>query len=335
MPDNAVTGVPLIQINVPGRRRESLSITTATSAAAKYRSTAMLRNLLSVIVFYMVVIPVLAVAAFAEDQPTNQAIQEEVWAIPVTMPTIAYVVRPVGKGPFPLVVMNHGVSLNPRERSFFPLVEFRDAAMWFARKGYMVVAPTGSGYGAAALDVPERGLYGTFYSKIGSCDNPNFRDAGLAVALLDKWIIDYMADQKVIVPDNVVVVGQSAGGWAAIALSSRNLPSVKAIITFAAGRGGRVGGKPNNNCAPDKLVEATGEFGRTARVPMLWIYIENDTFFGPALSKKMHEAYTGAGGSAEYHMLPPFGSDGHFLIGSADAIPLWAPLVTQFLDKHQ
>ena len=158
--------------------------------------------------------------------------------------------------------------------------------MWFARRGYMVVAPSGPGYGAAALDDPERGLYSSFYSKIGSCDNPNFRDAGLAAALLDKWIIDYMADQKLIVPDNVIVVGQSAGGWAAIALSSRNLPGVRAIITFAAGRGGRVGGKPNNNCAPDKLVAATGEFGRTARVPMLWIYVENDTFFGPALSQE-------------------------------------------------
>jgi dienelactone hydrolase len=295
----------------------------------------MLRNLLRVLVFYMIAIPVLAVAAFAEDQPANRAIQEEVWAIPVTLPTIAYVVRPVGNGPFPLVVMNHGVTLNQRERGFFPLVEFRDAAMWFARKGYMVVAPTGSGYGAAALDDPERGLYSLFYSKIGSCDNPNFRDAGLALALMDKWIIDYMTDQKLIVPDNVVVVGQSAGGWAGIALSSRNLPSVRAIITFAAGRGGRVGGKPNNNCAPDKLVEATGAFGRTARVPMLWIYAENDTFFGPALSEKMHEAYTSAGGRVEYHMLPPFGSDGHFLIDSANAIPLWAPLVSQFLDKRQ
>jgi dienelactone hydrolase len=296
----------------------------------------MLRNLLNILVFYLVVVLVLAVvAAFAEDQPTNRGMQEEVWAIPVTLPTIAYVVRPVGAGPFPLVVMNHGVSLNPRERGFFPLVEFRDAAMWFARLGYMVVAPSGSGYGAAALDEPERGLYSLFYSKIGSCDNPNFRDAGLAVALIDQWIIDYMTDQRLIVPDNVVVVGQSAGGWAAIALSSRNLPSVRAIITFAAGRGGRVGGKPNNNCAPDKLVEATGEFGRTARVPMLWIYTENDTFFGPALSRKMHEAYTGAGGIAEYHMLPPFGSEGHFLIDSADAIPLWAPLVGQFLDKRQ
>jgi dienelactone hydrolase len=294
----------------------------------------MLRNLLRVLVFYAVVSLILAAAAFAEDRPANPAIQEEVWAIPITQPTIAYVVRPAGNGPFPLVVMNHGVSLNQRERSFFPIVEFRDAAMWFARRGYMVVAPSGSGYGAAALDEPERGLYSSFYSKIGSCDNPNFHDAGLAVALLDKWIIDYMADQKVIVPDNVVVVGQSAGGWAAIALSSRNLPSVRAIITFAAGRGGRVGGKPNNNCAPDKLVAATGEFGRTARVPSLWIYIENDTFFGPALSRRMHQAYTEAGGNAEYHLLPPFGNDGHFLIDSADAIPLWSPLVSQFLDSR-
>jgi dienelactone hydrolase len=269
------------------------------------------------------------------DNRTLLPIQEEVWALPLIHPTVAYVVRPVGKGPFALAVMNHGVSLNARERSFFPLVEFRDAAMWFARRGYLVVAPTGSGYGAAALDVPEHGLFSVFYSKIGACENPNFQDAGLAVALLDKWIIDYMAEEKLVAPDSAIVIGQSAGGWAAIALSSQNVPSVKAIITFAAGRGGRVGGKPNNNCAPDKLVEATAEFGRSARTPMLWIYIENDTFFGPDLSKRMHAAYTGAGGNAEYHLMPPFGNDGHFFIDSPDAIPQWSPLVSQFLDKHR
>jgi dienelactone hydrolase len=271
----------------------------------------------------------------SSDNRTLLPIQEEIWALPLKLPTVAYVVRPVGDGPFPLAVMNHGVSLDARERSFFPLVEFRDAAMWFARRGYMVVAPTGPGYGAGALDAPELGLFSVFYSKIGACENPNFRDAGMAAAALDKWIIDYMTDQKYAVPDNAIVIGQSAGGWAAIALSSQNLPSVKAIIAFAAGRGGRVGGKPNNNCAPDKLIEATAEFGRTARVPMLWIYTENDTFFGPDLSKRMHAAYTGAGGSAEYHLMPPFGSDGHFFIGSPDAIALWSPLASQFLDKHR
>jgi len=269
------------------------------------------------------------------DNRTLLPIQEEIWALPLTLPSVAYVVHPVGKGPFPLAVMNHGVSLNAHERSFFPLVEFRDAAMWFARRGYLVVAPTGPGYGAGALDAPELGLFSVFYSKIGACENPNFEDAGMAAAALDKWIIDYMTEQKYVVPDSAIVVGQSAGGWGAIALSSQNLPSVKAIIAFAAGRGGRVGGKPNNNCAPDKLVEATAEFGRTARVPMLWVYIENDTFFGPDISRRMHAAYTGAGGSAEYHLMPPFGSDGHFFIDSPDAIPQWSPLVSQFLDKHR
>lgn len=262
-------------------------------------------------------------------------IQEEVWALPLPLPMFAYVVRPVGDGPFPLVIMNHGVSLNPTDRSFFPLVEFRDAAKWFAKRGNFVVAPVGTGYGASAIDIPERGLYGPFFSKVGKCSNPNFRSPGLALAQADLWIIDYLAAEKRILPKDVIVVGQSAGGWASIALSSLNPPQVKAIIVFAGGRGGRVGGLPNHNCAPDKLVEVTGEFGRSSRVPMLWIYIENDTFFGPALSKRMHEAFTAGGGKAEYHLVPPFGNEGHFFIGSPQAVPIWSPIVTKFLDEQK
>jgi pimeloyl-ACP methyl ester carboxylesterase len=138
----------------------------------------------------------------------------------------------------------------------------------------------------------------------------------------------------VVQPEKVIVVGQSAGGWGAIALSSQNPSSVRAIITFAAGRGGRVSGKPNNNCAPDKLVEATAAFGKTSRIPMLWLYSENDTYFGPVLAERMHEAFTAAGGDAEYHMLPPVGGDGHFLIHSADAMPQWTSLVLDFLKRH-
>jgi dienelactone hydrolase len=261
-------------------------------------------------------------------------LQEEVWGLPFELPTLAYVVHPVGNGPFPLAVMNHGVSLNPKERSFFPLVEFRNAAFWFARQGYMVVAPVGPGYGGGGFDVPERGLYGPFFSSVGPCDKPNFRGAGLAIAKLDGWIIDYFIAQKAVQPNKVIVVGQSAGGWGAIALSSQNPASVRAIITFAAGRGGRVGGKPNNNCAPDELVEATAGFGKTSHIPMLWLYSENDTYFGPELTKRMHEAFTAAGGDAEYHMLPAVGGDGHFLIHAVDAMPLWTPLVDDFLKRH-
>jgi hypothetical protein len=44
------------------------------------------------------------------------ALQEEIWVLPLPLPSIAYVVRPAGKGPFPLVIMNHGVAMDPRDR---------------------------------------------------------------------------------------------------------------------------------------------------------------------------------------------------------------------------
>ena len=291
----------------------------------------MLTRLLQILL--LATIALLACRPASGDESASPArIEEEIWALPFPLPVLAYVVRPLGDGPFPLVVMNHGISLDAKQRTMFPLVEYRDAAFWFARRGYFVISPVR--YGASSLDAQDRGLFGAVFAHVGSCDDPNFRGPGLAIATLNEWVIENMQKKKQIAPGKVIVVGQSGGGWGSIALASRNPPSVRAVITFAAGRGGRVDGKPNNNCAPDKLVAETGEFGRTARVPMLWIYAENDTYFGPELTKRMHNAFTAAGGDAEYHMLPAFGNDGHFLIGSADGVPLWAPLVSQFLEKH-
>ena len=144
----------------------------------------------------------------ADDQVTSRLIQEEIWALPLPLPMFAYLVRPVGDGPFPLVIMNHGVSLNPADRSFFPLVEFRGRRQVVCQTRPSVVAPVGTGYGASAIDIPEHGLYGPFFSKVGKCSNPNFRAPGSAVAQVDLWIIDYMAAEKRILPTGVIVVGQ-------------------------------------------------------------------------------------------------------------------------------
>jgi len=77
---------------------------------------------------------------------------------------------------------------------------------------------------------------------------------------------DYMNKKKIIQPGKTVVVGQSGGGWGSIALASLNPSSVQAIVIFAAGRGGRVDGKPNNNCAPDKLVHRFVETPHMGRI---------------------------------------------------------------------
>jgi len=270
----------------------------------------------------------------AADGPLPQ-VEEKLILVSSPIPLLAYVFRPLVQGPLPLVVMNHGESLDATERSYFPLVEFRDAALWFARQGNLVVAPIRPGFARSAIDLPERGLFGLYFGEVGTCNDANFRDAGVAVAMIDQWVIDDMIGRKEVLPNGVVVVGQSGGGWGAIALSSLKSDRIRAIITFEAGRGGRVDGKPNNNCAPDNLVAATAEFGRTATIPMLSIYVENDSFFGPDLSRRMIDAYRAAGGSAEYQLLPAFGDEGHFFLHSAEAVPIWSPIVSRFLDQHR
>ena len=264
----------------------------------------------------------------------QQHLEERLLVLPLPIPVLAYVVRPLVDTPLPLVVMNHGETLDPKERSFYPMVEFRDAAFWFARRGHLVVVPIRPGFGSTAIDLPDRGVISTYFGAVGKCTDANFRTPGIAIARLDQWVIDYVVDQKLAVASGTIVVGQSGGGWGALALSSLNPAGVRAIITFEAGRGGRVDGKPNNNCNPEKLVETAREFGSTARVPMLSIYTENDTYFGPALSRKVLEAYRAAGGLGEYHLLPPFGNEGHFLIDDANSIPIWSPIVSRFLEAH-
>ena len=249
------------------------------------------------------------------------------------LPILAYLVRPVGTGPFPLVIMNYGISFDQHEGSFSPLVELH-AAHWFAQRGYAVVAPIGPSSSNGTPDLPDRELYKRYFSTVEDCDDPYSLGGTAARATANKWIIDYLTRERLTTPDKVIVVGQSAGGWAAIALGSLNPPQIRAILNFAVGRGARRDGGPNN-CESKKLVEAAREFGQTSRIPMLWIYPSNDTYFGPELSKRVHEAFTGAGGIAEYHLLPPFGNDAEFLMDSPDGISTWAPLVSQFLDKLQ
>src|SRR6202051_2956498 len=106
------------------------------------------------------ILPNLVTAGPASEQPTVPQVHEEVWAIPSSpVPMLAYLIRPIGAGPFPLVVMNHGVSLDAMARSYFPVIEFRDAALWFVRQGYVVVAPVRPGYRVTAIELPERGLF--------------------------------------------------------------------------------------------------------------------------------------------------------------------------------
>jgi hypothetical protein len=74
-------------------------------------------------------------------------------------------------------------------------------------------------------------------------------------------------------------------------------------------------------------------WARTTRVPTLWVYAENDRFFGPAHVRAWFEAFREGGGSGRLVMLPPFGRDGHKLFSTEAGIPLWTPELDAFLSS--
>ena len=70
-------------------------------------------------------------------------------------------------------------------------------------------------------------------------------------------------------------------------------------------------------------------------MPTLWLYAQNDSYFGPDLSRRMADAFRAAGGPADYRLLPPDGDDGHYLIYSGSAERTWGPIVEHFVATLQ
>src|SRR6516164_6594445 len=99
----------------------------------------MLKRLLISLIF-LACLPTVHFSAVAKDVAVSPKIQEEMWALPFPLPALAFVVRPLGDGPFPLVIMNHGIALGAHERTMFPTIEYRAAAHWFANRGYVVIS---------------------------------------------------------------------------------------------------------------------------------------------------------------------------------------------------
>ncbi len=255
---------------------------------------------------------------------------EEAWLVPGGpgpdgKPALlkARVFRPAGAGPFKVAIINHGSPASADKRPTMAVPAYRAASEWFVGRGYMVVVPQRRGYG-------DNGRWAETY---GACGNPDYAGAGKAGADDILAVTDYVRGLPMVRKDRVLLVGQSAGGFGVIATAQRNPDGVFAVLNFAGGRGGHQGPKADQVCSPDRLVAAARGFGAGAKPPSLWLYAKNDTYFEPALSQRMAEAYRAAGGKAEYLLLPAFKSDGHEIFGSADGRALWTGPVGEFLKR--
>ena len=229
----------------------------------------------------------------AESEPDRM----QQWKVPSSEPDTAenaVLFRPLGDGPFRLALIAHASTDNVLARAQMPPPEYRALAAWLVARGFAVLVPQRPGHGVSG---------GKYREDTGGCDAADYSHAGLATAAEIAASLAYMRGLSFIRPDGAVILGHSAGGWGALALARQNPAEVVAIIAFAPGRGGHANDLPNRVCAPHTLISSAAEFGQTARVPVTWMVAANDSYFSPALSRQLADAFRRGGDKVELRVL--------------------------------
>jgi dienelactone hydrolase len=230
----------------------------------------------------------------------------------IELETTLYV--PPGTGPFPLVVINHGKALgNPR---FDRRARFSEISREFLKRGYLVAIPMRAGYSkSGGVDI------------LGGC---NTESTGRVQAKSISAALEKLLERPDVDKSRVLLAGQSYGGIASIAVGSTNPRAVKGIINFAGGVK-----LTEVSCSWEQaLIDAFAAYGKESKIPTLWFYGDNDSFWGAELPKKMHAAYLASGGKAQLVSYGVFSyGDAHAMVSSPKGASIWLPEVIKFLNE--
>lgn len=216
----------------------------------------------------------------------------------------AILFRPPGEGPFRLALIAHASTQNAIRRAQMMQPDYAALARALVKQGFAVIVPERPGHGATG---------GPYLEDQGGCESADYLRAASATSGSITMALAFMRRQPFVRRDGTIIVGHSAGGWGALTLASAGNSGISRIVLFAPGRGGHADNVPGQICARENLVRTAGAFGRNARVPVTWLVAENDSYFPPAFSRMMAEAFRIAGGRVDFRVLPPFGSEGHEL----------------------
>lgn len=254
--------------------------------------------------------PLCAQVTFGSSGEEGEPFRRQQWRVPSPDTDIAahaLLFRPVGAGPFRLAVIAHASTQNVLRRAQMPQPEYRALVAFLVAHGFAVLVPERLGHGATG---------GRYVEDQGGCDEADYVRSGRATAAEISLALDFLRKQDFVRQDSVVVLGHSAGGWGALALANADPNAISAIIAFAPGRGGHANDEPNRICVPQTLLAAAAEFGKAARIPVTWLVATNDSYFAPAFSRQLADAFRGGGGKVDFRTLPAVGSEGHWMIES-------------------
>ena len=233
----------------------------------------------------------------------------------------AFLVRPAGTKRYPLALLSHGSPRSFDDRANMSAHKYYGIALEYARRGFAALIVMRRGYGTSP---------GGRVDSVGGCANAAYMPAA-AIAVADlRAAIDAMGRRADVTTSGMIAAGHSAGGLATVALTAQAPSGLVAAISFAGGRGSR---DDDDVCNEGGLVQAFATFGKTSRVPMLWVYATNDLFFGPDLARRLYDGFRGNGGNVKFVAAAPYGDDGHYLY-SVVGRPQWTPYVDAFLRER-
>jgi len=209
---------------------------------------------------------------------------------------------------YPVVIISHGTAADAYTKTHARF-DYADAGEYFLGKGFVIVVPMRRGYA---------GSDGSFIAdRIGFCSNPDYSSSAREASRDLAAVVGYVRGLPFADGRRILLVGTSSGGFASLAAASLNIEGVIGAISLAGGQGGASRTEyPGHACNEQDLIEVAGGFGR-ARVPTLWIYSANDTFFRPELAKAMFREFVRQGST-----------------GSLVIAPLW-PFIARQGRRHQ
>ena len=222
-------------------------------------------------------------------------------------------------GRLPVALIAHGKPDNLQSMLDNRALAYLGQARDLANRGYLAVVPIRRGFGQS--DGP--------IAVSVTCKTPSFTPRFSADADDLAATLDAVARRPDADPTRAIAIGVSAGGAAVTALSARNPKNLRAVINISGGL--RTQGCPKE----DLLVDAFRAYGAKSRVPNLWVYAKNDSFFGPDVVSRMQTAFLDGGGDVKLVMYEPVGSDGHYLFNLGVGRRMWLQEMDGFLRFHK
>jgi carboxymethylenebutenolidase len=228
-----------------------------------------------------------------------------------------YLYRPMGEGPFPAVIWNHGSEKNPRAQP--------ELAQFYTARGFVFFAPIRHGHGRApgpyVVDLQKE-----LRSQEQDPDVVQKKIVGLhELYNLDVVAaVEWLRTQPFVDGQRLIMSGVSYGGIQTVLSAEKGLgirgfvPFAPAAMSFA------------NRALRERLIVAA----RNAKAPMFLLQAENDYSTGPA--KLLEPILKQNGQPSHARVYPPFGGtnqEGHGAFACRSlGITIWGNDVLEFVD---